>query len=86
MESQAAGIPVIVSGRGGLPETVPDEYLIVNDLFNIEEWKVKINTVLSKSRYSHYSRICAENSKKFAGSGQISRFRKILKERLGYRI
>lgn len=46
VEAQFLGIPVLVSNRGGLPETVSyDESKIVFNHLNPEEWVVKIKKV-----------------------------------------
>lgn len=48
IEAQALGIPVIVSNRGGLPETVGFnmDFIVVNNL-DSKEWVKKIEKVLS---------------------------------------
>lgn len=49
IEAQSLGIPVLVSNRGGLPETVKfnDQY-IVHQYLNPRQWVQKINEILVK--------------------------------------
>ncbi|MGF1760320.1 glycosyltransferase family 4 protein [Photobacterium sagamiensis] len=46
VEAASHGIPVIVSNRGGLPETVCSNELIVQDYLNPLSWQSRINKIL----------------------------------------
>ena len=46
VEAQALGVPVLVSNRGGLPETVQSSVYVVDDYFSIEAWVSKIKWIL----------------------------------------
>ena len=47
VEAQSLNIPVLVSNRGGLPETVKfNKKYIVEDFFDAKQWVKKINEVL----------------------------------------
>ncbi len=68
VEASTLGIPVLVSNRGGLPETVPSEY-VINDYHNIKCWTEKISWILSN--YESHSRIMKAYTKKFDNAQQI---------------
>uniref|UniRef100_UPI004048D0BF glycosyltransferase family 4 protein n=1 Tax=Vibrio anguillarum TaxID=55601 RepID=UPI004048D0BF len=63
VEAACHAVPVIVSNRGGLPETVPDKKLIVADYQNAEAWKLVIEQVLSEKLL--WGIKCQEFSTKF---------------------
>lgn len=63
VESQAVGTPVIVSSRGGLPETVPSMDYVVNDIYDGQSWVRKINEILHN--YEYHSKISIEYVQKF---------------------
>lgn len=65
VEAGALGIPVLVSKRGGLPETVPSSDLVVEDYRNPEAWVERIKGVLAD--YDKYSRAVGEHAKGFDG-------------------
>ncbi len=46
VEAGAMGIPVLVSGRGGLPETVPSRDSVIEDYLNPGAWVGRIRDVL----------------------------------------
>lgn len=46
VEAGLLGIPVLVSNRGGLPETVPGAY-VVNDYRNVHDWVQQLRQVLA---------------------------------------
>lgn len=46
-EAQMSGIPVLVSARGGLPETVGDGGIVVDDYTDPALWKMHLELVLS---------------------------------------
>lgn len=48
IEGGAFGIPVIVSNRGGLSETVPSEEFVITDFMNIGEWISRIKKILGE--------------------------------------
>ena len=49
VEAQSCRIPVIASARGGLPESVGDGGILIQDYRNVEEWVNAINEVLRDS-------------------------------------
>ncbi|MDA0130013.1 glycosyltransferase family 4 protein, partial [Vibrio sp. MarTm2] len=81
VEAASFGVPVIVSNRGGLPETVVSDELIVKDIYNSELWVEKVNTVLSNRDY------WALNNKKFVQrfdhSYDYKKLRNLIEELIG---
>jgi glycosyltransferase involved in cell wall biosynthesis len=47
IEAQSCRIPVIASARGGLPESVGDGGLLVDDYLNVDAWLAAIGPVLA---------------------------------------
>lgn len=65
LEAQSCGIPVIASRRGGLPESVGDGGLLIDDYRNVDAWVDAIGTVLKDaSRY----RTLADRARRHAAS------------------
>lgn len=57
IEAQSCGIPVIASARGGLPESVGDGGLLIDDYRNVDAWVSAIHAVLdSPANYQTWSR------------------------------
>jgi glycosyltransferase involved in cell wall biosynthesis len=46
IEAQSCGIPVIASARGGLPESVGDGGLLIQDYLNVDAWVAAVSRVL----------------------------------------
>ncbi len=46
VEAQSCGIPVIASARGGLPESVGDGGLLIQDYRNVDAWVAAVQSVL----------------------------------------
>ncbi len=78
IEAASYGIPVIVSSRGGLPETVPDSNLVINDYKNAAAWKLAIEKVLSEKLL--WSNKCKAFSTQFDSSIDALHLRKIVEE------
>lgn len=47
VEAQSCGIPVIASNRGGLPESVGEGGVLVDDFRNVDTWVVAIEAMLN---------------------------------------
>lgn len=57
IEAQSCGIPVIASHRGGLPESVGNGGILINDYLNPNVWVRNIETVMSdKNKYRELSK------------------------------
>ncbi|BCK28815.1 glycosyltransferase family 4 protein [Vibrio cholerae] len=78
IEAASHGIPVIVSSRGGLPETVPDNNLVITDYQNAAAWKLTIEKVLSDK--SFWSEKCKEFSTQFDASIDAFNLLKIVED------
>lgn len=90
IEAQSCCIPVIASARGGLPESVGDGGIIIEDYQNVKEWVEAINhTLVSPDTYAGlrkhaYSHAACSN---FAPSELTRRFLEICKndpEKVGF--
>lgn len=79
VEGAALGIPSIGSKRGGIPEFLPQEFLIEN-VWDIAKWIEKILAL--EKNYLDYSEILKKRATKFDASFQIEKFKKIAKEKL----
>jgi glycosyltransferase involved in cell wall biosynthesis len=71
VEAAALGIPSVVSARGGLPETVPFEECVVQDVRNEELWVARINQVLGD--YEKYSEAARAHAAKLDMRRQFSK-------------
>jgi glycosyltransferase involved in cell wall biosynthesis len=66
VEAQALGIPAIVSDRGGLPETVPSQDLVVGDYTDAAAWAEAIRAVLGN--YDRSVAAAREHAARFDGA------------------
>lgn len=69
IEAQSCGIPVIASARGGLPESVGDGGILIDDYMNTEAWLPAIHSVLGNE--SIY-RDLAERARRHATSSAFA--------------
>lgn len=76
VEASSYSIPVIVSKRGGLPETVCDEKLVVNDYLEPLAWKNKVEIVMSEA--IEWGIKCQNHSLKFDQSNDAKKLKKLL--------
>lgn len=63
LEAASYKIPVLVSNRGGLPETVCDENLVVLDYLNPLAWQKKIELIMANP--SSWGDLCQKHALKF---------------------
>ncbi|MBN1354200.1 MAG: glycosyltransferase family 4 protein [Candidatus Omnitrophica bacterium] len=84
VEAQALGIPVIVSRRGGLPETVPSAEYTVSDYRNADVWIKKILWVLDD--YENHSKKAREYIAKFGLDKQMETLFKAIYDATGLRL
>ncbi|MCB9747051.1 MAG: glycosyltransferase family 4 protein [Candidatus Omnitrophica bacterium] len=84
VEAQALGIPVIVSAKGGLPETVSSADYVINDLYNVNVWTNKINWMLSD--YEKHSRKALEYVRKFEMSDSMKNLFDEIYKKTGIRL
>ncbi len=78
MEAGMNGIPSIVSPLGGLPEAVGNGGLVVDNLYDADEWVAKIRKMKEKKLYAVYSRNAKKYSEKHSLKNQINIFKKLL--------
>jgi len=77
IEAGSLGVPVLVSNRGGLPETVPSDKFIISQVHNINEWVDRIREVLN--HHSEYAKELRLFVDKFRISNQAAIIGRILK-------
>ncbi len=78
MEAGINGIPSIVSPLGGLPEAAGKGGLVIDDLYDVDEWVVKIRKMKEKRFYGLYSRNAKKYAKKHSLKNQMNIFKKLL--------
>ncbi|WP_159650854.1 glycosyltransferase family 4 protein [Vibrio atypicus] len=78
VEASSYGIPVIVSNRGGLPETVCDDALIVKDYKNPHAWLAVIYLVLKER--DRWSKRCREHSHLFDEKYDIKKLLSLIQD------
>ncbi|WP_350587250.1 glycosyltransferase [Pseudoalteromonas sp. 3-MNA-CIBAN-0064] len=76
IEASSHSIPVIVSKRGGLPETVCDKELIVNDYLDPLAWKSRVEIVMGNA--IEWGEKCQKHSLKFDQSNDAQELKKLL--------
>ena len=65
-EAMANGIPCIVSNRGALPEVVGDAGIIIDNVFDLDEWVNAADGLLSdKGFYKELSEKSKKRAKRF---------------------
>jgi glycosyltransferase involved in cell wall biosynthesis len=76
IEAGASGIPTIATDKGGLPESVGNQDLLIEE--DPEEAVKKINKV--ENNYEEYSQKARENAVEKSMQKQVERFRKIISD------
>ena len=82
IEAGINGIPTIASKRGGLPESVGEGGILIDDIWNINNWVSAIKRLENPAEYKRFSKKAVENAKKFDFKNTFANFKKIVKERL----
>lgn len=65
VEAGISGIPSIASARGGLPESVGQGGILIEDIWNIEEWTKAIRRLDDPEIYRDFSAKATENARRF---------------------
>jgi glycosyltransferase involved in cell wall biosynthesis len=65
VEAGSNGIPTVASRRGGLPESVGEGGILINDIWNIQEWVRAIKRLDTPETYREFSEKAVENSRRF---------------------
>jgi len=79
-EAMANGIPCMVSNRGGLPEGIGDAGIVINDIYNINEWVDNIEKIIKdKNIYERLSKKSKIQVKKFGFDIQYKKFKRVIK-------
>lgn len=82
MEAGINSIPSIVSPLGGLPEAVGDGGYVVNNLFDVDEWKNKIEKALDPKNYKNLSKKAYLHAKANTLQKQMDKFKKLVQQAL----
>lgn len=85
VEAQSCRIPVVASARGGLPESVGDGGLLVNDYLNADAWVDAIGNVLDDAgRYTAFATRAVRHAagEAFTASCSARRFRDVCSTRV----
>lgn len=79
IETMPAGIPIVVSKRGGLVEEAEERGIVVNDIFNIDEWVEAIKKFDDIKFYNKMSKNSRLKYIDFAADRQFTRFDALIK-------
>lgn len=83
VEAQSHGIPVLASNRGGLPEAVGKGGVLINEIFNEDNWIKTINSFNNDEFYEQMSTKAKNNAKKFDFNVIYENFKTLVDKRLG---
>ncbi|RKZ27632.1 glycosyltransferase family 1 protein, partial [bacterium] len=84
---QANGIPVIASKIGGLPESVGDGGILIDDYKNPQKWINTIRELLnSKTLMDKLSEKALKRSKKFDAKYSYEKLKHLIKQKLNLEI
>jgi len=84
VEAGINGIPTVASNRGGLPESVGDGGILIDNPYDIKAWLSALKRI--ESEKNNFSKKAISNSKKFAFDRDYNNFKKIVRENLNLEI
>ena len=84
VEAQSCRIPVVASVRGGLPESVGEGGLLVDDYLNADTWVDAIGNVQNAGRYPAFAIEAARHAagKAFTAAYSARRFHEVCRARV----
>ena len=82
IEAGINGIPTIASKRGGIPESVGKEGIIIEDFQNIDHWIKSIEKLDNRDEYCKHSVFAKENAQNFDFEITYEEFKRKVREKL----
>lgn len=82
IEAGINGIPTIASKRGGIPESVGKEGIIIEDFQNIDNWIKSIEKLDNRDEYYKYSVFAKKNAQNFDFEITYEEFKRKVREKL----
>lgn len=82
IEAGINGIPIIASKRGGIPESVGKEGIIIEDFQNINNWIKSLEKLDNRDEYYKYSLFAKKNAQNFDFEITYEEFKRKVKEKL----
>jgi len=78
IEAGISGIPTIGSSRGGLPESVGNGGILINDIWDIGKWVRTIEKLDDPVVYGEFSEKAIENAKRFGFERTFQEFKELI--------
>lgn len=82
IEAGINGIPIIASKRGGIPESVGKEGIIIEDFQNINNWIKSLEKLDNRDEYYKYSLFAKKNAQNFDFEITYEEFKRKVREKL----
>jgi glycosyltransferase involved in cell wall biosynthesis len=86
IEAGVSGIPTIASNLGGLPEAVGNGGILIDNIYNIDEWLKAVRLLDNKSLYCEFSQNAKIQANKFDHTLQYDYFIKVVRNCLNINI
>jgi glycosyltransferase involved in cell wall biosynthesis len=86
VEAMANGIPCIVSRRGGLPEAIGDAGIMIEDIFDVDNWVSAIRRMERADEYRAFSERARLQAQKFEFRNIFKEFKSLISFALGIQL
>ena len=83
IEAGINGIPTIASNIGGLPESVGDGGILIDDFYKIDKWVKAIQSLDDEALYNKLSENAKRHAQKFDFENTFKDFKEAVKRKLG---